>query len=315
MTIELKERFVKDMGLPIKIFDEPYFENLLKLFDSENGAYRKYCEFKVLVESFDSVGDFFNACYDFREKVIGYLNENPDMIYFSQNEDMSKFSVVNKGYPANEIYKETFDRGFFVSIDMIKGNFTALHHYNPNIVGNKDTYEEFAGMFTDIPYLIESKYLRQVVFGNVNPKRQVTYEKYLMDKVLTRLLESGISKENVVFFSTDEIVLRVSDEDVVDGVVKKEFCQVIESVVNEMVHQNINVRFEVFQLRKIPGSTGYIKKFQYNKEGHVFKKVNYLEYPFVLRAYQNENYKDIDRVFMYEGKRAMLLDVPEITVV
>ena len=315
MTIELKERFVKDMGLPIKMFDEPYFENLLKLFESENKAYSKFCEFQTLVDSYPSVGDFFNDCYGFREAVIHYLNENPMMLYFSQEEDMSKVVVVNKGFPANEIYKETFDRGFFVSIDMIKGNFTALHHYNPEIVGGKQTYEEFARMFTSIPYLIESKYLRQVVFGNVNPKRQVTYEKYLMDKVLTKLLESGISKESVVFFSTDEIVLKVPDLFVFNGVVDSEYCKNVESIVNDSVAQNINVRFEVFQLRKIPGSTGYIKKFQYNKEGHVFKKVNYLEYPFVLRAYNNEDYKDIDRVFMYEGKKAMLLDVPEITVV
>lgn len=315
MTIELKERFVKDMGLPIKIFEEPYFENLLRLFEFENGAYQKYCRFKELVKSYKSVDEFFKDCYEFREKAIEYLNQSPEMLYFSQNEDMSKYGIVNKGFPANEIYKETFDGEFFVSIDMIKGNFTALRHYNPLIVGGKNTYEEFAGMFTDIPYLIESKYLRQVIFGNVNPKRQVTYEKYLMDKVLTRLFEKGFSKESVVFFNTDEIVLKVSEENVIDGVVRQEFCQVVESVVAEMVQQNINVRFEVFQLRKIPGSMGYVKKFQYNKFGHVFKKVNHLEYPFVLRAYNGEKYQDIDCVFLYEGKKAMLLDIPQITVV
>lgn len=82
---------------------------------------------------------------------------------------------------------------------MKKANFTALRHYNKDIVGGKDTYEDFLGMFTDENYFKESKYIRQVIFGNVNPKRQITYEKFLMDKVLVKLL-TVFEKSSVAFF-------------------------------------------------------------------------------------------------------------------
>lgn len=316
MTETLRQRFCKDMNLSIKIFEDPYFANFLKLYDEQYGAVAKYNRFVSAVMQFGCEQDYFEAYNKLKDEVIEYLNNNPEMAFFAKEEDMSKFVCQNKGYPTNDIFKETNDGKVFVSIDMVKGNFTALHHYNPSIVKNCDTYEDFIHTFTDVPHFVESKYIRQVVFGNVNPKRQVTYEKYLMDMVLTKLLETGVVKpENVEFFSTDEIVLSVPDEMLCDSMVNEEFYNSVMNVVKWAKENNINVRGEFFELRKIPGTSGYVKKFMMGKDGVDFKCLDFLTMPFVLRAYQKEEPNDMDRVFLYEGKKVMLLEDIKVEVV
>ena len=316
ITETLKQRFCKDMNLTIKIFEEPYFANFLKLYDEQYNAVSKYNRFVSAVNQFGSEQDYFEAYNALKDAVIEYLNENEDMKFFAQEEDMNKFSCQNKGYPTKDIFKETNDGKVFVSIDMVKGNFTALHHYNPNIVKGCSTYEEFIRTFTDVPHFVESKYIRQVVFGNVNPKRQVTYEKYLMDMVLTKLLETGVIKpENVEFFSTDEIVLAVPDDMVSDRMVNEEFYNSVMNVVKWAKDNNINVRGEFFELKKIQGTGGFVKKFMMGKDGVDFKCLDFLTLPFVLRAYQKEEPNDMDRVFLYEGKKVMLMEDISVSVV
>ena len=316
VTDTLKQRFCKDMNLSIKIFEEPYFANFLELYDKQFKSISKYNRFIEAVNKFGSEQAYFEAYNSLKDRVIEYLNNNSDMLFFAREEDMNKFTCQNKGYPTNDIFKDTNDGKVFVSIDMVKGNFTALHHYNPKIVKNCDTYEDFIRTFTDVPHFVESKYIRQVVFGNVIPKHQVAYEKYLMDMVLTKLLKTGVVKpKNVEFFSTDEIVLAVPDEMVCDRMVNEEFYDSVMNVVKWAKENNINVRGEFFELRKIPGTRGYVKKFMMDKDGVDFKCLDFLTMPFVLRAYQKEEPNDMDRVFLYEGKKVMLLEDMNVEVV
>lgn len=321
ITEKLKARFCKDMNYSIKVYVEPYFENFIRLFDKQYNSIEKYRAFVETVQMFGSEEAYFAAYDKVKDDAISYLNNNPTMDYFSKEENMNKFACVNRGFASSNIYSKNNDGLVFVSIDMKKANFTALHHYSTTIVENKRTYEEFLGMFTDVPHFINSKYIRQVIFGNINPKRQVTYEKYLMDMVLTKLLEVGnIKREDICSLSTDEIVIKVSDgnkQEWPDGYVKlnTEYVEAIEKVVKYANDNNIFVRSEYFVLRAIPGCKGFVKKFIYNREGIEFKCLDSLTMPFVLRAYNGEKVTDLDRVFYYEGKKAMLMEDYEIEVV
>lgn len=317
ITENLKQRFCKDTNLSIKVFEEPYFSSTVALFDKQFGAVEKYKQFVELVNFYGSEQAYFEAYNKLKDDVINYLNDNPIMTYFSQTEDMNKFKCENQGFPTKDIFKETFDGKVFVSIDMRKGNFTALHHYNSETVGGKDTYEEFLGLFTDKEYFKSSKYIRQVVFGNVNPKRQVTYEKYLMDKVLTEALGAkGFSSDSVVFFSTDELIFEVEEKFRTEVVgVSDEFKKLVDSLVSWACGQSINVRSEIFELRKVPGTSGYVKKFLTGDKSHEFKCMDFLTLPFVLRAYNNEEPREEDFVFLYEGRKVKLLEEIKVEVV
>ncbi len=213
ITEKLKERFCKDLNLPIKIYKEPYFEERLNLYDKQFGCIKKYYEFVELVGRCGGEQQYFEMYNKVKDDAINYLNNNEYMLHFAKNEDFSKFKIKNTGFPKKDIYRQDNDGKYFISFDMKKGNFTALKHYDNRIVANCEKYEDFLGLFTKESHLLYSKYIRQVIFGNVNPKRQVSYEQYLMDSVLTNIINefekhfNFFDKKTIVFFSTDEIVI------------------------------------------------------------------------------------------------------------
>lgn len=308
ITESLKKRFCKDTNIPIKIFEEPYFSHFLQLYDKQFDAVSKYKRFVETVESCGGEQSYFEEYERLKDSMIKYLSDNPDMQKFSREIDMNQFACKNTGFPTRDIFKVTNDGKYFVSIDMVKGNFTAVSHYNRSIVGNASTYQEFIGLFTNRKHFIESKYIRQVVFGNLNPKRQVTYEKYLMDKVLTQLLECDISPDSVEFFSTDEIVLSIPSAFIVDNSVSDEYVEKIEKVISWAKSQDINVRSEFFRLNSIKGTEGFIKTFVGPDSGVEFKCLDFLSYPFVLRKFYNEPICEYDRIFLYDGKKVKLIE-------
>lgn len=310
ITPNLNERFCKDMNIPIKLFEAPYFESRLRLYDTVFGTLAKYDLFLETLGKFHSEQSYFEAYNKLKDDVISYLQSNEEMKDFA-SEDFNAYSIKNIGFCSKDIFKQTFDGKYFLSIDMNKANFTALKKYNPAIVGGKATYEEFVGMFTEHEYFKSSKYIRQVVFGNNNPKRQVTYEKYLMDGVLTQLLEFT-PKEAVVFYSNDEIVLNLSylssEEE------KNKLSDKVQFILDAKENEGINLRQEVFLLRHIPNSDGYIRRF-INKPGYDLKCIDSIMMPFVLRAYAGEQVMEEDMIFKHDGKLAKLIEVPAIEVV
>lgn len=306
---KLKQRFCKDMGIPISIYKEPYFESRIKLYDSQYNTVSKYKSFIELVKDFETEQDYFEYYNKLKDNIINYLGEQ-EGIKRLKEDDMNKYKIKNEGFPKKDIYKETNDGKTFLSIDMIKANFSSLKHYDENIFGGDISYEDFIGRFTSYDYFKNSKYLRQVVFGNHSPKRQVSYEKYLMDKVVTELLKV-VPKENIVFFSNDEIVIELNEEELKDN----EYIEKIREIIMDFIKkENIQLREEIFRLKKISGTDGYVKKFIDNNKKDEFKCLDSLTLPFVLRAYLGEDIKEEDKVFYYEGKLARLIEVPKIEV-
>lgn len=310
ISIKLKERFCKDMGIPIKVYLEPYFENRLKLYSSYYDSVSKYESFLSLLSNFKSEQDYFEYYNKLKDNIINYLSSRDGMKNF-EKEDMNKFQVKNKNYPQRDIFKETNDNRIFISVDMKKANFTSLKTYDSSIVGDKETYEEFIQMFTNYEYFKESKYIRQVVFGNQNPKRQVTYQKYLMDKVLDDML-SFVTSESISSFSNDEIVIDITEieesqrNDLID--------KIVPNIIDKYNCMGIGLKQESFILRKLPGCNGYIKKFT-NDSDFEFKCIDALNMPFVLRAYSREKVTEEDKVFLHDGRLAKLIEIPRIEVV
>jgi hypothetical protein len=314
ITEKLRQRFVKDAGVPIKVFVEPYFSNLLDLYEEHYAARTKWNQFMTLLENFDSDQAYFAYYNKVKDAAINYLANNPEMQFFSQKEDMKQFAPKFNSFPSNSVFKCTNVSRHFVSIDMIKGNFTALRHYNPAIVGGKETYEEFIGQFCPHNYLCSSKYVRQVCFGNANPRRQTTYERYLMEQVLSEIFaRTKILGKNVAYLGTDEIVLDITDY-IVDGRLDSKFESMLNRAIKAVKTEGINVRHEYFHLYRIKGTSGYMRKYEFETahKGVDFKCVEADEMPFVIRAYKNEPVREDDMVFVYNGRLAKLLEAPKI---
>lgn len=304
MEEKLKERFCRDLNLPIKILKEPFFEDRLKLYSYYfKNCDKEYESFKSLLKTYASPEEYLKEYNAVKECIMEAIRNSKGFIAFS-NENMNKFAFPNENIQSKNIHKPQFSGEEFVSIDMKKANFSSLRHYDSSIFNEAKTYEEFISAFTNNKQILNSKYIRQVIFGNLSPKKQVDYEKFLMHSFLTTLF-TEIPKEQFVFFSNDEIILKTG------GIYNDTF---VEKVITEKSDlKDIPLRYTQFVLKEFKGVEGYLRA---NKDGTFdIKSVSPIDMPFVLRFLFEMPYQNTDYVFMHDGTRlSKLLEVPKISI-
>lgn len=309
VSTRAKERFCKDCNVPIRIFQEPYFTDRLKLYDRFYGTLEKWEIFVKELEKYHCEQDYFEEYNRVKDAAILDI-KNTDVYKKFNEEDMNKYAVTHKNLPNKDIFKPSNDGKCFISIDMRKANFSSLHHYDSDIFGGANSWEEFIGRYTDNKHIINSKYIRQVILGNCNPKRHITYEKYLMNGVLTYLAEVYVSMDRVVFFSNDEIVLDISDMN------KSEQESIRLQIENGMKDMTVPLKTELFILHKIVGTDGYYKEISNNDGNTVieFKCLDNFALPFVLRKFLGEEVTESDKVFYHEELLVKFIEIPNIEV-
>ena len=306
---KLKERFCKECNIPLKIFKEPYFTDRLQLYDSYYNTLDKWNIFVRELEKYKCEQDYLEEYNRVKDAAINDIKLSDGYNRFNE-EDMGKYSVKYKDLPSKDIYKPSNVGKLFINIDMRKANFSALKFYDRSIFDNADTWEEFIERYTENKHIVNSKYIRQVILGNCNPKRQVTYEKYLMGLVLEVLIdELGYSASDIAFFSNDEIVIDMGKYE--DCIRKREL---IEWQIKG--YFNIPFRIELFYLRKITGTNGYYKEIVKNiiEREYEFKCLNNYVFPFVLRKFNGEEITENDKVFYHEGLLSKFIEIPEIEI-
>lgn len=314
ITNELKRRFTKDYKVQIKVFEEPFFSERLILFHKHFNIIDNYELFLKTIENFENEDEYFTFYKQIKETVMEDIKSKLGFQNFN-NMSMEEFDIDNKykGLPSKDIYHHSNKGRKFVSIDMKKANFSSLKHFDPTIFDNKNTWEEYLSQFTDNEYIIGSKYIREVIFGNCNPKRQTSYEKYLMSILLSHL---GDIVENIpiVFFSNDEIIFDITDS-FTNEQEENEFLQHITTVVSA---ESVPFRVEKFKLKEIIDTNnnnkvlGYLRCFD---DGNFdFKKVTHLYLPIILRYLYNEHINDIDLIFELEDELCKLVNIPNISI-
>lgn len=126
---------------------------------------------------------------------------------------MNVYAVDKNKYKqkSKNIYHEGNIGKTLISIDLRKANFQAMNYVDKNIMLNSDTYDEFIKKFTDIPLVINSKYFRQVFFGQLNPSRVFTVETYMVYQVL-EFMEKYFNFPYVInSINADEITIELYD--------------------------------------------------------------------------------------------------------
>lgn len=303
ITDRLKERFCKDCNVPLRLFKEPYFTDRLNLYDKYYNTLEKWDTFIKELENYKCEQDYFEEYNRVKDSAISDIKESFGYKQFIED-DMNKYAVTHTDLPTKDIFKPSNDGKLFISIDMRKANFSALKNYDSSIFDRANTWEEFIGKYTDNKHIINSKYIRQVILGNCNPRRQVTYEKYLMGGILDYIHEFFIHISNCVFFSNDEIVFDITDTYNENTINFLKLCLQEKSVVP--------VKCEVFTLHKINGIQGYYKELEDGKTE--FKCLDNYTLPFVLRKFQDQEITENDKVFYHEGLLSKFIEVQNINV-
>lgn len=310
---KLKERFCKDCNIPIKIYKEPYFMDRLKLYDPFYNSLNKWNLFLKELKYYSCEQDYFEEYNKIKDLAINYIKSSPNYQNFNEI-DMNQYSIKHQGLPHKDVFHSSNDGRTFISIDMKKANFSSLQNYSHKIFGYSKTWEDFMHMFTDNEHIVNSKYIRQVILGNCNPKRHITYEKYLMDKVLSLIIDSqfkvlDLTIDNVVFFSNDEIVF-----DITDMSINSDQITELQDLLNKTM--TFPLKAELFVLHKIQGTDGYYKEILNEDldKSIEFKCLDSQILPFVIRQFNKELITDSDKIFIHDGILAQFVEIPEIII-
>ena len=308
ITNKLKERFTRDCKVSIKLYDEPYFTERLNLYDKYFDTLSKWKLFLDTIKAYNTEEDYLADYNATKDKAINYIKGTSAFQAFN-TADMNKFAVseANRSIPHKDIYHASNIGRKFISIDMKKANFNCMRQYDPEIFGNAKTWEDFIKMFTNNEYIAQSKYIREVIMGNCNCGRHITYEKHIMDGILTGIIDSGVDRKNVVFFSNDEIVLDITD------------ANYDEQVATALIESPVPLRADYFTLRAIKDVNNNGKILGYIREmlngTYDFKCFNHYNLPFVLRFLNGETPTDNDTVFEYEGNLSKLIKIPTLELI
>ena len=191
-----------------------------------------------------------------------------------------------------------------------------MKHISSGIVNNTNTYEEFIGGFTDLDYIKESKYTRQVIFGKLNPKRQITAAKYFINEI-RKLVEPIVNPYGykIVSMCTDEIVFEVPANEI-----HTELMGELHNMILETTQFDVHVEFfQLFAFEFQYMELGMCKFTFYQKDfgdGEIrFKGIPMTYYKMVEKLYFNEPLTDNDYLFEYEGTPAQLLDEFQIKLI
>jgi len=310
---ELAKRFISDYNLPIPFIGEELFFYHIDLYEDDYGSKTKYQELLELIQARynGNCNDFLEDYYNVRERIINSVLENDAYQRFNTM-DMSMFSV-KLPISSNNIYKQENVGKFFISIDLKKANFQTLRRIDKDILFGVDTYEDFIGLYSDLDYIKNSKYTRQVVFGKLNPSRHITAEKYFISQLYGRTLELKPSLNGkAVSLSSDEIIFEVPFSLYNDKLTCFALRKDIEAVCKEL---GFEVHVSFFHLRGFllnaekMGKTltpFYYKEHFCTEANFKLKCVPLNYHAIAYKLFKGMELKEEDYHFNYEGLDAIL---------
>ena len=196
-----------------------------------------------------------------------------------------------------ELYNKDNHNKYFISIDIKEANFTSFNYVNEDIL-KANTYKEFMSNYTDYDYIINSKYIRQVIFGNLNPKKQQKIQKEMIAKIYN-FIKNDLNYEGGVFdifsYTSDEIVFEV------DRTSFNKLLNITNVLGTLPFYDSINIQlFKLNNFYKEYYVREYIDdKGIYKRE---FKKCPSTIFPQLYKKYYNIEIDEIDRKFYYENQ-------------
>lgn len=327
ISTKLKKRFCKDMGLNIQVYDEPFFMERINLF----GYTDKYDEFMDLFTN-EFAGDeqkYFEYYNALKDKMINFIKAS-EAYQLLQKEDMSSL-IVKNNISSTDVYKTTNIGHHFLSLDMKKANFSALEYYAKtnhcvfmkefeNTMNIDEKWMLFVKSFTPYyEYFAKSKYIRQVVFGNCNCKRLITYEKYIMNQILNTLFEDdkfNDYQKDLVTFCNDELVFNIDNWNA--DLSNEHFVEFL-SRLRQINKEYVEIRPTLFRLKKFDGTGAYdVQERDIADKSiirHTVKCANPVEVVFIQRYLNGEESIEDDLVFYSQYGMAKLQEKPIVKLI
>jgi hypothetical protein len=304
ITNQITKRFCKDLKIPINIFQEPYFEYFVDLYDEHYKVREKLGWLKDVLKDCKTQEDFFGMSEKISRNIKETIKNTSAYNAFNSFDSQKQFLTKEK-IPQQNIYIVPNIGKNLISVDLEKANFNCLNLFGLKDELKVDSYNEFMRRFTEYDYFLNSKTIRQVIFGDLNPSRQQKVQKYIIDNLCTELLGAGCKLSSA---SSDEII--ISSE-----ISVKEVKDILKNVPQEFKF----FRVESFSFNRIGTENDYFIKttIQENNEPKLeFKSVPGHFHAQIFKKYYGLEINENDLLFHHEGFMAQFkepLFAPELT--
>jgi len=294
----LRRSFVKDYSLPISVVQDPYFEHQILAL---NRQYETLCKVDMLGEAlarFGNEGDFLAYMKATRESIIDSVKDHSKYQDFVTDEDHAIHQTsLNRKVPDKCVYKHDNVGKQMVSVDLVSANFQTFRMTFPELVQNCDSYDEFVSNFTDLEYFKKSKKIRQIIFGNLSPKKQQTITKKIMWAVWGHLTVHNANYD-LSMISSDELILRQSDHLIPMPV--QDMRKILENCNVNGYEIKTRVQDFVIEPIKMKSSCAFVKRYP---DGNFDLKCCQGSYTLeVLRHLWGQEVHPYDRVFYHDGR-------------
>lgn len=311
MNTKLRQRFVKDYSLPINVFDGEMFEYYKNLYDFFPKEKYQSLMANVVVNYNGNVEKWLDYCASVRDNAINTVTNSEPFNEF-RNCDLSKYKIdINIG--EHSCYNNETNGCRFISVDLKKANFQALKYVG--VIDDED-YDHFIEKFGGDDYIKNSKYLRQVILGNMKPDRQRTVEKYMMSLVKTITDEIVPIGFDLYSLNSDELVYRQNCSEFYGDI--KIICGVIERSVKERF--GFDVRADYISVTKLPivnVNNSEVEAFvskNLNTGEEKLKKASTTFYPQIYKLWKGLEIEDRDLVFYANDQLAKFLEPLKLNI-
>lgn len=298
MTIILdhgtRRQFVKDYKLPIQVVQDPYFDYYLDLYEDQFKTRTRYNLLIKTIEQYGSLDAYLKESRRVREEAIDFI-KNQDAYNTLAQDRLDHLDLSNFARKSN-LYNQLNVGKTFVSIDLVTANVQAFNFYDKAILDNSPDYKTFLSKFTDQEYFFNSKQIRQVIFGNLLPKKQQKIQQFIMLKVLNVLVDMGLDKKAIEASSPDELVFELKE------------LPNYQDFLNAPELQDFNFHVDVFELDNIHEEVEVLIKRFKNKDGIEIKSTNSKHMAEVYKHIVGLPPHEYDTIFFDEGRIAKYLE-------
>ena len=259
-------KICKDFDLPFTANEQNFFSTLEDYRDSisnGNEEWEKIAYAKQMVEMMTElepklkekgfgVDILFKLINDFAHfmwhSIIGDYDEAHRYLYNNfNNKDINKEYPIEKlNIPTGDVYSMANINKCYISVDMSKAAFQALHYDSPMLLENQKNWHDYVDYMLEsfiitvkehpeavmqsvpnniakvfeiaqvecfiLSYVIHSRQLRQVVFGKTNGSRLCHIEKHIMQKYVYHDIVDKYPDAKVVKFCNDEVIFEYTPE-------------------------------------------------------------------------------------------------------
>lgn len=303
MENKLKQRFVKDYNLPINIYDDRLFSYYIGLYDFfPVDTYVKLCQ-NVEEKYGGNLSLWLDYCAKVRDAAIFGVIESDKYKSFNDSKNLLKEYDIDIQIGEHSLYSQETDGKRYVSIDLKKANFQALKFAG---VLDDASYDDFIRKYGGDDYIVNSKYLRQVIFGKMNPGRTIKVEKYIVSKI-HEIVSPVFLDWKLFSFNSDELIYSLEDfypsEDNLNSIVK---------AVKELL--DIDVRAEYVEIKKLPivnangnNIDAYVRT-NINTNESVLKKASTTFFPQIYKLWKGKEIQDEDLYVYFEDQLAKFVE-------